>query len=119
MRRALVLLPVMLVAMAGCGDDDDRVDVQRPAEAIPCPTERALLPGGDTTTPTPAAPKLDARDLLGLTVDDASARAQDAGCSVRVLRRDGDDLPGTLDLRHNRVNVEERDGRVVGILNVG
>ncbi|MGE4425599.1 MAG: hypothetical protein AB7G37_03995 [Solirubrobacteraceae bacterium] len=118
MRRTLALLPVMLVFMVGCGDDDGP-KAERPAEAIPCPSEATPRLGADRTTPTPATGALDARDLLDLSVDEASDRAQGVGCTVRVVRRDGEDLPGTLDLRPNRINVEEQDGRVVRIQGVG
>ena len=35
------------------------------------------------------------------------------------MRRDGEDLPATLDLRPNRVNVEVTDDEVTAIVNIG
>ena len=44
-------------------------------------------------------------DIVGESVDDATATLEDAGLTLRVVRRDGDDLPATMDLVETRVNV--------------
>ena len=56
---------------------------------------------------------------MGLTEDEATDAAEACGWILRVVRRDGEDLPATLDLRPNRVNVEVTDGEVTAIVNTG
>ena len=51
-------------------------------------------------------------DLVGEDVGDARAIAERRGFSLRVVERDGEPLPVTLDLRLDRLNVAEEDGRV-------
>lgn len=53
------------------------------------------------------------RQLVGLHVDDAGETATRAGYLFRVVRRDGESLIVTMDLRTNRVNVELEDDIVV------
>ena len=57
--------------------------------------------------------------LVGLTEDEATDAAEACGWILRVVRRDGEDLPATLDFRPNRVNVEVTDGEVTAIVNTG
>ena len=56
--------------------------------------------------------------LVGRSVREAERRAATVGCTVRVLERDGQALPGTMDLTNARVNVAVRDGRVTRTLSV-
>lgn len=44
-------------------------------------------------------------DLVGMTLTEAAALAESAGATVRVARRDGEDLALTMDLQFNRINV--------------
>lgn len=68
---------------------------------------------------TPAAERsIAVASLVGLTVPAARRRAKTVGCIVRVLERDGQALPATMDLTNARINVAVRDGRVVEILSV-
>lgn len=69
----------------------------------------------------PAEPTEEAADelLVGSTEDDAEAAAEACGWTTRVVRRDGEDLPVTMDLRMDRVNVEVTDGEVTAIVNIG
>lgn len=60
-----------------------------------------------------------AADLVGLDEDEAEETATERGWAFRVVRRDGEDLPATMDLRENRVNVEVDDGVVTAIANIG
>jgi hypothetical protein len=61
----------------------------------------------------PADGAIDARTLVGLRERRATTAAARAGCTLRVIERDGERLVGTRDLRRHRVNVRVRDGRVV------
>jgi beta-lactam-binding protein with PASTA domain len=83
--RGLVVIPVMAVtfAMSACGDDDSSDDAT-------------------TAEQTAAA---DVPDVIGDSVEDATATLEEAGLTLRVVRRDGEDVPGTLDFVETRVNV--------------
>lgn len=61
----------------------------------------------------------EAQVLVGLPIADAEQLAGESGWTVRVMRIDGEDQAGTMDLRTERVNVEIADGVVVAILSVG
>ena len=82
--RRVVVVPVisMLLTISACGDDDSSDDA--------------------TTEETTAA---DVPDVIGDSVDDATATLEEAGLTLRVVRRDGEDLAGTADFVDNRVNV--------------
>jgi PASTA domain len=82
--RARVVVPVfaMTLAISACGDDDSSEDA--------------------TTEETVA---VDVPDVIGDSVEDATAALEGAGLTLRVVKRDGEDLPGTADFLENRVNV--------------
>ena len=84
--RGFLVIPVMALSLgiAACGDDDD-----------------------DTSTDATAAATIPANlpDVVGDSVDDATTKLEDAGYTLRVLRRDGEDLAGTADYVETRVNV--------------
>ena len=73
----------MTLAISACGDDDDTSD--------DAATEETLA--------------VDVPDVIGESVEDATATLEEAGLTLRVVRRDGEDLPGTADFLDNRVNV--------------
>jgi hypothetical protein len=104
--RGLVVVPVVALtcALSACGDDDSS-DVE--------PTEETV------TADVPDVP-----DVVGASVDDATATLEAAGLTLRVVRRDGEDLAGTADFLENRVNVAvetQDDGTeiVTEIVNIG
>lgn len=94
-------------------------------------------PGGATTTvapdpgptacaagapvPPPAPEPTDAlRDsvraaLVGCPEADVETRAAAAGWSTRVVRRDGEDLPATMDYRPDRLNLAVENGTVTDL----
>jgi PASTA domain len=82
--RALVVLAVMAMTLtvSACGDDDS--------------------PGDAATEGTVA---VDVPDVIGDSVDDATATLEEAGLTLRVVRRDDEDLPTTRDFVEDRVNV--------------
>ena len=85
--------------------------VERPKNAVFCP--------GDSAKGVKAVEKFDTRVLLGLKTAEAAARAKKEGCAMRVVRRDGQDLAGTMDFSNTRVNVTETKGRIVRIVSIG
>ena len=72
----------MTLAISACGDDDSSDE--------------------PTTEETVA---VDVPDVIGDSVEDATATLEEAGLTLRVVRRDGEDVPGTLDFADDRVNV--------------
>ena len=83
-RRALVVVTaITMLSVSACGDDDDATD----------------------DTAVEASVAVDVPDVVGESVDDATATLEDAGLTLRVVRRDGEDLPATADFVENRVNV--------------
>lgn len=107
---------VGVLAMAGCGGDDDKpaADVNRPANPVYCPSE-----DGGTARAAGVSDAFDARDVLGRSFADAESTAKDHDCTVRIVVEDGEEQPQTMDLRPDRVNVEVRDGVVVALRGVG
>jgi len=133
-------LPVAALAVAitfgaaACSDDSpdasndaDTTETTEPTETTEAPdtteasgttessdgTTEAAEPGGEPTVES-ATPV-----LVGLTEDEATEAAEALGWEVRVIRREGEDLPMTMDLRTNRVNVEVTDGEVTEVLQIG
>ena len=80
----LVVVPIIAMALgiSSCGDDDSSDDT--------------------TAEETVAA---DVPDVLGDSVEDATATLEEAGLTLRVVRRDGEDLAVTMDFVEDRVNV--------------
>lgn len=81
-------------------------------EPLLCPSEK------DGASGKAGVARLDARKLLGKSIAAAKSTARRYGCSVRVVRRDGEDLIQTMDYSSARINVEERDGKVVALRGV-
>lgn len=73
----------MTLAISACGDDDDSSSDSVPESIV----------------------MSDVPDIVGKSVDDATATLEDAGLTLRVLKRDGEDLAGTADFVTTRVNV--------------
>lgn len=84
--RVLVAATVMALAImaSACGDDDD---------------------SSSADTATAETLGVDVPDVVGDSVDDATATLEDAGLTLRVVRRDGEDLAATMDFVETRVNV--------------
>jgi beta-lactam-binding protein with PASTA domain len=81
----------MTLAISACGDDSP----------------------DDAATETTVA--VNVPDVIGDSVEDATATLEAAGLTLRVVRRDGEDLAATADFVENRVNVavETKDGTEV------
>lgn len=101
--RVLVAVPILALTLAvtACGDDDSSDDDD---------TEQSV--------------SVDVPDIVGESVEDATATLEDAGLTLRVIKRDGEDLAGTADFVPTRVNVAvetQDDGteQVTEVINVG
>ena len=67
---------------------------------------------------------VDVPDIVGESVADATATLESAGLTLRVVKRDGEDLAGTADFVTTRVNVAvetQDDGteQVTEVVSVG
>lgn len=132
-----MIFVVVVSSVLGCGDQVE-TDASRPPAASPpaierpdhpvwCPDaydvvrqrERARGNGERGVAPrspsdeAPPADRFDARRILGLTVGGARRVAAKAGCIVRVIKRDDEDIARTDDLRRNRLNVITERGVIV------
>ena len=83
--RVLVVATVvaMTLGISACGGDDDSSD----------------------DAPTQGSNAVDVPDVIGDSVDDATTTLEDAGLTLRIVMRDGAELPATLDYIEGRVNV--------------
>ena len=133
---AAALAALLATLAVACGDDDDAASEPRtradttaahhdepshlPPRASRSATPGTSEPSGSVPSDCPPEPTEEsAADLVGLTEDDATDAAEACGWILRVVRRDGEDLPATLDFRPNRVNVEVTDGEVTAIVSTG
>jgi hypothetical protein len=93
--RALLVTTVVAMTLTAAACDDDGPSADDPMS--------------ETTV------VLDIPDVVGDSVADATATLEAAGMQLRVVRRDGEDLPTTMDFIENRVNVavETQDGTEV------
>lgn len=87
--------------------------VQPTGMAEPMPVEpEPVLPGGDGVIGI--APE-DAERLIGLSEVDAVTEAESQGWDVRVVSRDGEDFPITMDYSTGRVNLTVEDDVVTKV----
>lgn len=93
-----LLLAVLVIVIVACGDDDDGSAT----------TEAADEPADPTT-----AEEFD--DYLGLSEDEAGERADSEGRPWRVVERDGESLPITMDLVEDRLNFVVEGGNVTAV----
>ena len=149
MKRPLIIAALsvaLATTAAACGDDDNAAtettgvvtaepgagttEPSAPTEAettVPDTTAPdAIEPNGSRPQSSgpadcPEEPTEESADelLVGLTEDEATDTAEACGWILRVVLRDGEDLPATRDFRPNRVNVEVTDGEVTAIVNTG
>jgi Potato inhibitor I family len=107
--RLLAVLAAASIVFAACGDDDDDDSSATTAAAT-----------GESESSLP----VDESEIVGKSVDEATATLEAEGWTLRVVQRDGEDLPATADFLPNRVNVAVEtaaDGTetVTAIVNTG
>jgi hypothetical protein len=90
-----------LIALPACGGDDDDND-DASASGADAPAATAPDPSGFD-------------EYLGLTQDEAGAKAEAEGHPWRVVQVDGEDLPVTMDFVENRLNFSIEDGVVIEV----
>ncbi|MFN8022896.1 MAG: hypothetical protein U0Q03_15320 [Acidimicrobiales bacterium] len=92
------------------------VDTVVPATDVAVPDTAVAV---DPAPPASAAADFDQSSIIGLTVDEATKVATEAGWSVRVAREDGVDLAVTMDYVPTRLNVAVEAGVITEVRNVG
>jgi hypothetical protein len=108
---ALLVLPACLALPEETGDATRRTATTVDGYACPeHPYETITL---ETPIPQPVA-----EGLLGLPEAEAQTCAEQLNWGFRVVQRDGEDFPATMDYRADRVSVVVEDG-VVTSVNVG
>lgn len=132
---ATLLAVAITLGASACGDDGPNETSDSTAETSEAPgttgasatTDAAgttdapdTTDAGNTSEPAEEPTVESATDVVvGATLADATEAAEEQGWILRVTREDGGDLPATMDLRPNRVNVEVTDGEVTAVLNIG
>jgi hypothetical protein len=96
---------------------DEFIQSVQPAISVPmtAPPVTTLAPTSIPTTVAPIAGSV----LVGLTEADATAKAKSFGWTLRVSRRDGEDLFVTADYSQSRVNVGVAKGIVTEVFAFG
>lgn len=99
-----------VVTLAACGDDG-------PSSTTTTTTEAPAV----ETVPNEFTFDLDevTETLVGMTVEDAEALAEENDWIIRQLKIDGEDQMATMDLRDNRINVAVEDGVITEVLGGG
>ena len=102
---AVALVAALLMLAAACGGDDDD----------------STANAADTTTTTTTAATTDTtvtaefEAYIGLTVEAAGTKADDAGRPWRVIMEDGVSKPVTMDFNDQRLNFTVVDGKVTNV----
>jgi hypothetical protein len=107
--RYLAIAAVAIVGaigLAACGGNDEPA-----SQPSPPPAEPVVDTGGAEGT-MPAGQPLTADQFVGMTLEQASAFAEEAGRQWRIVREDGEDLPATADFVEGRVSFTVEDGVV-------
>jgi len=99
-----------VLSLAACGDDDVATDT------VPEMVDTGASDAAQTDLPTvESASAL----LINMSEADAEAATTAEGWILRVARRDGEELAGTMDLQPERVNVEVTNGMVTAVTSIG
>jgi hypothetical protein len=110
MRSIRILIAAGAVALGAAGPAQATT---QPNYICPDP-EIETLSGGDFAPTNP----FDSRDLEGRRTRRARRIAAEHDCSVRVVRRNGEDLFVTEDFSFSRINVAVRHRRVTKVFGV-
>jgi hypothetical protein len=107
------------LALASLGGEEDRPAQGADLTALKCP----LVPSGSSADGRqqyePAPDAFDTAELIGLSLDDARARAAEHGCEIVVSIEDGKGVPVPIDVDPKRIYVYTEDGAVTEIEGVG
>jgi hypothetical protein len=112
--RLTTSLLVLMVALAGAAcastEGESAVDPDQPVQA---PAQHDTV--GAVEPVDPAVCERLSRRLAGRPLDRAQSLARKARCALRVVSRDGQDLPVTEDFSRSRINVRVASGKVTEV----
>lgn len=114
---AAIAAGALMLSLTACMSGSEHFNV---AESCPAPPSPAELPS-DTSEAMNEFARENLRfgtELIGLREAQAEACLTNVGLSWRVVARDGEMFPATLDYRYNRVNLSIINGEIVDV-NVG
>ena len=96
-------LLTLAALLAACGNGDDGT-----------PAASGTTSSSKTEEPTMTSGGVDqmAASVVGMSEDDAVKAIRDAGYTSRVVERDGEKFPVTMDLQPERINLTVKDGKV-------
>ena len=97
-------LSLVLVASACGGDDDD--------DNGAASTDTTAAASSETTTASDVTTPAEYEDYIGLTEEEATAKAEADGKVSRVVSRNGEDLAVTMDYNAERLNFTIVDDKV-------
>jgi hypothetical protein len=115
----VAVLAVGGIALASLGGDESGPAEGTDLTALKCPlvpTDRSAE-GQEQYEPAPDA--FDTAELIGLSLDEARARAAEHGCEVVVSVEDGKGQPVPIEVDPKRIYVYTEDGAVTEIEGVG
>jgi hypothetical protein len=105
-----VVAALALVA-AGCAEEQAAGSGDSPDAPVGAPAQTS-----PTAPDDPARCRRVSRDLVGRRLARAERMARTAGCVLRVVSRDGEDLLVTEDFSASRINVAVRSGTVTEVV---
>jgi len=111
-RTRIVAAGAVLAAAAllsGCGSNDDGTE---PGAGGTATSSTPLASNTEEPTMDDAQVEQLAASVVGMSEDDAVKAITDAGCTSRVVERDGEKFPVTMDLNPMRVNLTITDSKV-------
>jgi len=109
--RAGMCISIVAFAIAGCGGG-------APASTS-VSADGAVEPGARWCPEEAGDSGFATEGLIGLSLPDAERLAEENGCTVRVIERDGESLPVTLDFNPARINVAVENDVVRGVKSLG
>jgi hypothetical protein len=104
------LVAMLMVVGAACGGDDDDDDAGSNA-ATTTTTASDTTPESISDSGTPE----ELEDYVGLSLEEAEAKAEADGRPTRVVEEDGEKFPVTMDFIENRLNFVVEDGTVTKV----
>lgn len=95
-----------LILFTACASDEVAPAPPPTSSASPTP------PPSPQSPPTQKQAQRVAREVVGMTEAEAVAAARAQGLTTRVVKRDGQEFPVTMDYRTDRINLVITDGDV-------
>jgi hypothetical protein len=115
---AVGVLAIAGLALAARGGEDEKA-TGTDLTAIKCPLAPAGQTAGDAAQYEPAKGAFDTAELIGMSLEEARAKAAEHTCEVVVSLKDGRGVPVPIDVDPKRIYVFTEDGVVTEIEGVG